>query len=105
MLNTPNITDFAVRKVTDTLAVTAAIDAQNNLRVHTWQTVAGIGQVGLLNGASLTYNTLPVGTHYVPPTYLDMTRLPSIEAVGDYLTGRIQNGRIRLDIWRVAPEP
>jgi hypothetical protein len=104
MLNVPNITDFAVRKVTDTLAITAAIDAQNNLRLHTWQTVAGIGQVSLLNSASLNYNALPPGTHYLRPTLLDMTRLPSIEAEADYLTGRLVNGRLQLDLWRVTGE-
>lgn len=104
-MNGPNVTDFAVRSVNDTLAFSAMVDTQNRLRVDTWQIVAGIGQVAPLGNRSLTFDDLGAGTHLVTPTILDLTSLPTIESEADYLSGHLENGRLRLDVWRVAAEP
>ena len=104
-MNGPSVTDFAVRSVNDTLAFSAMVDTQNRLRVDTWQIVAGIGQVAPLGNHSLTFNDLGAGTHLIPPTLLDLTSLPTIESEADYLSGHLENGRLRLDVWRVAAEP
>lgn len=105
-INTPPITDFAVRKIHDTLAVSAIIHGAGELRLDAWQVVAGIGQVTPLNASSITVNNLAVGTHAVRTKLLDVTRLPSVgESEADYLTGHLKGGDLRLNVWRVAAEP
>jgi hypothetical protein len=105
-INTPAITDFAVRKVHDTLAVSAVIYGGDKLRLDAWQVVAGIGQVGSLNNSILTINNLAVGTHSPRTKVFDVTKLPTVgEAEADYLTGHLQGGDLRLNVWRVGAEP
>lgn len=104
-MNGPTVVDFAVRRITDTMAFSAIIDTQNNLRLHTWQVVAGIGQVAPLGNAFITYDNLGAGTHAIEATLIDMTKLPTVEAESDYLTGHVESGRLRLDVWRVGAEP
>ncbi len=107
LLNVPGLTiaDFAVRTVTDTLAVTAVIDKQNHLRLNTWQVVAGIRQIASLGAATLSINNLAAGNRVIPTTLVDMTLSPTVESEQDYLTGHLENGNLRLDIWRVAAKP
>jgi hypothetical protein len=105
-INTPAITDFAVRKVHDTLAVSAVIYGNDQLRLDAYQVVAGIGQVGPLNNTAITINNLPVGTQTPRTKILDVTKLPTVgEAEADYLTGQLDGGDLRLDVWRVGAEP
>jgi hypothetical protein len=105
-INTPTVTDFALRKIHDTLAVSAVIYGADQLRLDAWQVVAGIGQVGSLNNSTLTINDLAVGTHTPRTKILDVTKLPSVgEAEADYLTGHLDGGDLRLNVWRVGAEP
>ena len=105
-INTPAITDFALRKIHDTLAVSAVIYGADQLRLDAYQIVAGIGQVGPLNNTAITINNLPVGTHAPRTKILDVTKLPTAgEAEADYLTGHLDGGDLRLNLWRVGAEP
>jgi hypothetical protein len=105
-INTPVITDFSVREVHDTLAITAVIYGADQLRLDAWQVVAGIGQVGPLSQSIRTINDLQPGTHYPRATVLDLTNLPTVsESEADYLTGHLDAGDLRLNVWRVAAEP
>lgn len=105
-VNTPPITDFAVRKIHDTLAVSAVIYGTDQLRLDAWQVVAGIGQVAPLNASTLTINNLAAGTHAPRTKILDVTKLPTVgESEADYLTGHLDGGDLRLNVWRVAAEP
>jgi D-alanyl-D-alanine carboxypeptidase len=100
------VSDFAVRRVTDTVTVTAVIDGQNNLRLDTWQVMASLGQVEPLAAVVMPVNDLAKGTNSLRATLVDMTPLPTVgEAEGDYLTGYLSNGQLRLDVWRVGAEP
>jgi hypothetical protein len=105
-INMPAVTDFAVRKIHDTLAVSAVIYGADQLRLDAWQVVAGIGQVGSLNNSTLVINNLAVGTHAPRAKILDVTKLPTVgEAEADYLTGHLDGGDLRLNVWRVGAEP
>jgi hypothetical protein len=105
-IHTPALNGFAVRRVHDTLAVSAVIHGTNTLRLDAWQVVAGIGQVGSLNHSTLDVTGLPHGTHSPHLKMFDLTTLPTVgESEADYLTGRLDGGRLRLDVWRVAAEP
>lgn len=105
-INTPAVTDFAVRKIHDTLAVSVVIYGADQLRLDAWQVVAGIGQVGSLNNSTLTVNNLPVGTHAPRAKILDVTKLPTVgEAEADYITGHLDDGDLRLNVWRLGAEP
>jgi len=105
-INTPAITDFALRKIHDTLAVSAVIHGADQLRLDAWQVVAGIGQAGSLNSSTLLINNLPAGTHAPRTKILDVTKLPTVgEAEADYLTGHLDGGDLRLNVWRVGAEP
>ena len=105
-INTPAITDFAVRKIHDTLAVTAVIHGADQLRLDAWQVVAGLGQVGTLSNSTLTINNLAAGTRAPRTKILDATRVPTAgESEADYLTGHLDGGDLRLNVWRVAADP
>jgi D-alanyl-D-alanine carboxypeptidase-like protein len=104
-MNLPPINDFAVRKIHDTLGVTALIYGGDQLRLDTWQLVTGIGQVGHLNNTAITIENLAPGTHAIRPASLDAVRLPSIEAQADYFTGHLEGTALRLNLWRILPEP
>jgi hypothetical protein len=105
-INTPAVTDFAVRKVHDTLAVSAVIYGADQLRLDAWQVVAGIGQANSLNSSSLAIEDLAMGTHVIRQKFLDVAPLPTVGASeADYLTGHLQGGDLRLNVWRVAAEP
>lgn len=105
-INTPAITDFALRKIHDTLAVSAVIYGAEQLRLDAWQIVAGIGQVVPISASSIAINNLPVGTHAPRTKILDVTKLPTVgEAEADYLTGHLKGGDLRLNVWRVGAEP
>ena len=105
-INTPTITDFALRKIHDTLAVSAVIYGNDQLRLDAWQVVAGIGQVVPISASSIAINNLPAGTHAPRTKILDVTKLPTVGAAeADYLTGHLQGGDLRLNVWRVGAEP
>ena len=95
-----------MRKIHDTLAVSAVIYGNDQLRLDAYQVVAGIGQVGPLNNTAITINNLPAGTHTPRTKILDVTKLPTVgEAEADYLTGHLHGGDLRLNVWRVGAEP
>ncbi len=105
-IQTPAITDFAVRKIHDTLAVSAVIYGADQLRLDAWQVVAGIGQVGSLQNFTVAIGGLPAGTHLPRTKILDVTSLPTVgEAEADYLTGHLDGGDLRLDVWRLGATP
>ncbi len=105
-INTPSITDFALRKIHDSLTVSAVIYGADQLRLDAWQTVAGLGQATSLNASSVAVNNLPAGSHLVRTKILDVAKLPTVGAAeADYVTGRLEGGDLHLDVWRVAEEP
>lgn len=82
------------------------IHGADQLRLDAWQVVAGIGQVSSLSGSAVTINNLAAGADVSRTKILDLTPLPTVgESAADYLTGHLNGGDLRLNIWRVAAEP
>jgi hypothetical protein len=98
------VEDFALDAVTDRLAVTAALDANDKFEICAWSVFADTGSVqrGRCNGR--TFLLAPSGT--IPGRQLlDSARLSTLLVEGDYLTARGGQGSVLvLDLWRVAPK-
>jgi hypothetical protein len=55
---------------------------------------------------NLTINNLPAGNKPIRPTLLELTTLPTVGLPeADYLSGHLDGGDLRLNVWRVAAEP
>ena len=101
-----DVNDFALRSVSDTLSVSAAIDGKNHLRLDTWQVSVGARQIAPVGTATVTVNDLASGTNSVPSTKSDLFLVSTAgEAEADYLSGHLDSGLLRLNLWRVAEEP
>ncbi len=91
--------------------VSAGIDASHHLQLTIWNTSVTSGQFQALGGTIQTYNQMAPTENAAPDRMLDVVELPSAGRVlGDYVTGQISSGKLRLDAWRVgaefvAPEP
>ncbi|HEU5086404.1 MAG TPA: serine hydrolase, partial [Roseiflexaceae bacterium] len=95
--------DFGVAMLDDTQFVSAAL-SNGKLKLSSWQIVAGIGQVGLLGSSERSYS-MPGGAQAVAPATLAITRIGTLEADGDYLTGQLNGGNLEWRVWRVAAKP
>lgn len=85
--------------------VSAGIDSSQHLQLIVWNATVETGQIPSLGGTINTYNQLAPATNPDPDHVLDVVELPSSGRVlGDYVTGRIANGKLRLDAWRVGAE-
>lgn len=96
--------DFGLDAVSDSLAVTAAIDALGDIDVCRWDVFAPLGQASLSGCASQSIDDLPGGGVPAPPTVVDMVLLSTLEAEGDYLIARTPGANLQLELWRVAPK-
>ena len=101
-----DIVDFAIDHVTGNWSVSAAIDLDGHLQIVNWDAQVTPGTVVALGGAIQTYTGLGSGQQTEVNTTVDIVRLPtSGPIVGDYLTGSIAGGNLRLDVWRLGAEP
>ena len=98
-------TDFGIDNIQDTQFVSAVLTPAGALKLCNWQVVAGIGQIGLLACVERTYTDLPGGSPAIAPNRLDILRLSTLESEGDYLSGQLENGSLKLRAWRVAERP
>lgn len=95
---------FAIDALDSDHCVTAVIDDYEELRLNVWQTDFANGQIDALASASLTY-TLPYGTQYAPTPLTRITRLPSSDAIGDYMTANLEGEHLQLELWRIGETP
>ena len=89
----------------DTRSVSAVLTPGGKLKLCQWQIVAGIGQIGLLACSERSYTNLPGGSQAVAPSQIDILRISTLEAEGDYLSGHLESGNLVLRAWRVAERP
>jgi hypothetical protein len=100
-----SVTGFAIDHVTDTWVASAAIDASGHLQVQTWNVLVTPGTVDPLGGQIRTQAGLNVGSGDEPRPGVDIVRLPATgKILGDFLTGSVDEGKLRLDVWRIGAE-
>ncbi len=95
-------TDFGLDYVTDLHAVTAALTGDQQMTICNWGTQAGAGVINKGGCAQRSYTTLAAGQRDLPPTRLDLVRISTLEAEGDYLLGRLEGNNLVLRLWRVG---
>jgi hypothetical protein len=101
-----DVIDFAIDHVTGNWSVSAAIDGEGHLQIVNWDAEVTPGTVVSLGGAIQTYSGLASGQQASIGTTVDVVQLPTNGTiVGDYLTGSIAGGNLRLDVWRLGAEP
>ena len=89
-------TDFGLDYVTDTHAVSAALTGDQQLTLCNWTTEAGGGAINKGGCTQRAYTTLAAGQSRTPPTRLDLVRISTLEAEGDYLLGRLEGNNLVL---------
>jgi hypothetical protein len=100
-----SVSGFAVDHITDTWVASAAIDDFGHLQVQTWSAQVTPGTVEPLGGLIQAHTGLKAGNDGASAAGVDIVRLPaSGKILGDYLTGSIDGGELRLDVWRIGAE-
>jgi len=94
--------DFGLDYVTDLHAVTVALTGDQQLTICNWGTEAGAGAINKGGCTQRSYTTLAAGQRDLPPTRLDLVRISTLEAEGDYLLGRLEGNNLVLRLWRVG---
>jgi len=95
-------TDFGLDSLTDGHAVTAALTGAQQLSLCNWATDVGNGTISKGGCAQRSYTNLAAGQQRTPPTQLDMVRISTLEAEGDYLLGRLEGNNLVLRLWRIG---
>ena len=95
--------DFALAHLAPVLSVSAGIVDDKRLEVCLWD----VSEDGVQKKQcrQRTYAVLQAGPANTSPSVLGMVRVSSTAADADYLTGFKENGKLRLDLWRVGPRP
>ena len=97
----PALTDFALDTISDSHAVTARIVGKMvslcNVAVD-----AEASEIATQNCSSHAYSGLASSSRDVPRTRLDIARLSTLLADGDYLLGRLEGNDLALSTWRVG---
>lgn len=101
------VADFGLTSISDTVAVTATVrKGSGELEVCTREVVVWVsGAVSPLACEELTIEGLAPGTGPVVTNGTEIVRLSTLEAEGDYLTGHLVDGHLRLTAWRVGSRP
>jgi hypothetical protein len=94
--------DFGLDYITDTKAVTAVVNNDNDVRLCKWSIFASSGDIDLDACSEHQVDNLAAGVQAPPPTVLDLVRISQLEAEGDYLLGHLYNTSLMLRLWRVA---
>ena len=95
-------TDFGLDYLNDNRAITAMINGSQDVTLCNWSMSPGLNSISKGGCATHTYNGLAAGVDQVPPTSLDVVRISTLEAEGDYLVGRLETSGLVLRLWRVG---
>lgn len=100
-----DLTDFAIDHITDTWIVTSGVDAGGQMQIQTWNVAATPGTVESLGGQIQQHTALTSATSKLLVAGVDLISLPTTgKVVGDYVAGTIDDGDLRLDVWRLGAE-
>ena len=104
--NLGDIQAVALEQITGGLIVSAVIDDASHLQLRSWDVHAGSGNISPLGGVIETYEGLAAA---LPGAAVEsrvaITEIASSgKVLGDYVTGRIVTGDLRLDVWRIGAE-
>ena len=99
-----DIHSIAMDHITNSWIITAAVDNAQQLQLITWTVDVNGGNLTSIGSVIKTIDNLPQGND-IASQATDIVRLPEVSRVlGDYVTGSIENGNLRLDVWRVGAE-
>jgi D-alanyl-D-alanine carboxypeptidase len=92
--------------VTGNWVVSAAIDSNSHLQLQSWNAGVGSGNIASMGGVTVAVDHLaPAPANVNPDRVLEVVQMPSGgKILGDYVTGMIAEGNLRLDAWRVGAE-
>jgi len=83
--------------------VSASIDSQQQLQIQLWNANPNSGNINLATGAIEKFSGLAQGPSDARDEVVDVVQLPSVgKVLGDYVSGVIDDGNLRLDVWRVG---
>lgn len=99
-----NVEAFAIDTVSSDVCVTAVIDDFEELRINVWSTDFNSGDIDPLSSASAMY-ALPAGPTFEAAPLVKMVRVPTNEAIGDYVTANLDGSHLDLEIWRIGENP
>lgn len=94
--------DFGLDYLTDSHAVTAALTGDQQMSLCNWTTDTDSSSISKGGCAQRSYIGLPAGQQQTPPTRLDIVRISTLEAEGDYLLGRLEGNKLVLRLWRIG---
>ncbi len=94
--------DFGLDYISDKWTVTASLEGDKGLRLCNWATDVGTGSLTRTKCTLRQVKTLPPGSNNTQPTVLDMARISTLEADGDYVLGRRQGDLLVMRLWRVG---
>ena len=82
--------------------VSAAVD-NHQLQLQLWSAVPNSGNIQAMTQSIETFDDLAQGTADSRDEVVDVIQLPSAgKVLGDYVSGVIEDGNLRLDLWRVG---
>jgi len=106
-LETPRVNDFALCRISTNLALSAVVYGSNTLRLDVLKLLVD-GQASSVNHTTNTVDDIITGASPggIPHVKLFKGTAPVfLNSQFDALTGRLEDGQLRLDRWRIASEP
>jgi D-alanyl-D-alanine carboxypeptidase len=94
--------DFGLDYLTDTHAISAAITGNKRLMLCNWTTEVDGSAITRGGCSERDFNNLAPGPRQTPATRLEMVRISTLEAEGDYLLGRLEGNNLTLRLWRIG---
>ena len=94
--------NFAIDGVSDTHAVSATLVGANAMRLCNWSPQVGLGLLPVGGCTTLAFSGMSPSMDAAPGSQPELVRLSTVEAEGDYLLGRRENGGLLLQLWRVG---
>lgn len=97
-------TELSLAMVSEDLVLTAAINGVGALDVCPWAVDAEAGQLQKLPNCQLrTITDLAEGPDRVRPPKVELVRLPTDLAAGNYVRGFLEDDLLKLDVWKIGP--
>ena len=101
-----DIRAVALDHITGNAIVSASVDDKQQLQIRIWNADVGSGQIDVIGGTITSVDELaPAIGEVKRGTVIDAVEMPSSGRIlGDYVSGMISAGNLRLDAWRVGAE-